>query len=52
MFGLKTNTYLIKEDNSFMQKPQKVFKKYRNEIFVGVLVLMFLIFKDLIKTIF
>lgn len=53
MSGLKeTNTYLIKEENSFMQKQQSFIKKYRNEILVGVLVFMLLIFKDLLKSIF
>jgi hypothetical protein len=53
MSGLKeTSTYLIKEDNSFMQKQQTFIKKYRNEIIVGVLVLILLIFKDLLKAIF
>lgn len=53
MSGLKeTNTYLINENNSFMQKQQTFIKKYRNEIIVGVLVLILLIFKDLLKAIF
>lgn len=53
MSGLKeTNIYLIKEDNCFMQKQQTFIKKYRNEIIVGVLVLMLLIFRDLLKSIF
>ena len=44
MSGLKeTNTYLIKEDNSFMQKQQTFIKKYRNEIIVGIIVFLVLI---------
>jgi len=33
-----------------MDKQVKFFKKYRNEIIVGVLVLLFLIFRDVIKS--
>ncbi len=35
-----------------MNKPAHFLKKYRNEIIVGVIVFLFLIFRDVIKTFF
>lgn len=33
-----------------MEKIMQFFKKYRNEVIVGILVLLFFIFRDLIKS--